>query len=430
MSEIPTFPRVVFGQPLLLARGAGHRPAPRRPGGGAGGARSQDPGHHQPRRRGRDTPPGDPARRGCHPGGCNPLGPATNGRESYRLPHVCAGRASQLAATGPGRRLAGRHDGSAGAGARSPPPPPAAPARTWCHWIQDVHPEIGLALSGSRLLSAASSPWRHWRDAAWRQAGACVAISRDMAVLVAEHGVDPARIRTDSQLGPGRREPRHPGPRDENSLRHEWGLDGNFVSPTPAIWDGCTRSSPCWPPPPSCAMKPDLIFLFIGDGPQRQALEVQAGASLRTCASCRRSPGHSWPRASRRDVHLVTLRAGCERASSRANSMASSRWPVRSSTLARRNVNWRTRCGPAAPASSSMPGSRRRWRPPCASSGMDARPAECHGRRGGRLGPPHRRTAGRPRSLGGGLDGRVVGTRKTRALPAPSELAARTTAPT
>ena len=51
------------------------------------------------------------------------------------------------------------------------------------HWLQDIHPEISLALSDSRLLAALSGPWMRWRDAAWRSAHASVAISRDMAGL-------------------------------------------------------------------------------------------------------------------------------------------------------------------------------------------------------------------------------------------------------
>ena len=71
------------------------------------------------------------------------------------------------------------------------------------HWLQDIHPEIGLALSDSRLLAALSGPWMRWRDAAWRSAYACIAISRDMAGLVSERGISPEHLRVIPNWAPG-----------------------------------------------------------------------------------------------------------------------------------------------------------------------------------------------------------------------------------
>ena len=61
------------------------------------------------------------------------------------------------------------------------------------HWLQDLHPEIALALWPSRLLARLCRPWIRRRNAAWHQAMACVAISRDMAALVGENGVPSAK---------------------------------------------------------------------------------------------------------------------------------------------------------------------------------------------------------------------------------------------
>jgi glycosyltransferase involved in cell wall biosynthesis len=182
------------------------------------------------------------------------------------------------------------------------------------HWIQDVHPEISLALSGSWPLAAASSPWRRWRDAAWRQADVCVAISRDMAGLVAEHGVRPERIRTIPNWAPGG-EALAPVPRDENPLRHEWGLDGKFVVAYSGNLGRVHALEPVLAASAQLRDEPDLVFLFIGDGPQRPALEAQA--RIQGLANVRFLPPQ--PRArlaeslSVGDVHLLTLRAGCER---------------------------------------------------------------------------------------------------------------------
>jgi glycosyltransferase involved in cell wall biosynthesis len=182
------------------------------------------------------------------------------------------------------------------------------------HWVQDVHPEVGLALSGSRALAAVSSPWRRWRDAAWRQADACVAISRDMAGLVGEHGVAPERIRTIPNWAPGG-ETLAPVPADKNSLRHEWGLDGKFVVAYSGNLGRVHALEPVLAAAARLRGEPDLVFLFIGDGPQRQTLEAQA--RTQGLVNVRFLPPQ--PRArlaeslSAGDVHLVTLRAGCER---------------------------------------------------------------------------------------------------------------------
>jgi glycosyltransferase involved in cell wall biosynthesis len=182
------------------------------------------------------------------------------------------------------------------------------------HWIQDVHPEISLALSGSRPLAAVSSPWRRWRDDAWQQADACVTISRDMAGLVGEHGVAPGRIRTIPNWAPGG-ETLAPVSRNENPLRHEWGLDGKFVVAYSGNLGRVHALEPVLAAAADLRDESDLVFLFIGDGPQRRALEAQARSHGLT--NVRFLPPQ--PRArlaeslSAGDVHLVTLRAGCER---------------------------------------------------------------------------------------------------------------------
>lgn len=182
------------------------------------------------------------------------------------------------------------------------------------HWIQDVHPEIGLALSGSWALAAASAPWRRWRDAAWRQADACVAISREMAGLVAEHGVAPGRIRTIPNWAPGG-EALAAVPRDQNPLRKEWGLDGKFVVAYSGNLGRVHALEPVLAAAAQLRSEPGLVFLFIGDGPQRRTLEAQARAQ--GLPNVRFLPPQ--PRArlaeslSAGDVHLLTLRNGCER---------------------------------------------------------------------------------------------------------------------
>jgi colanic acid biosynthesis glycosyl transferase WcaI len=182
------------------------------------------------------------------------------------------------------------------------------------HWIQDIHPEISLALSGSRLLAALCGPWIRRRDAAWRQAHACVAISRDMANLVREHGVPAEQVRIIPNWAVGGAPPAS-GPPAENPLRHEWNLKQKFVVAYSGNLGRVHALEPVLAAAELLRDHPDLVFLFIGDGPCRPALE--ATARSRCLDNVRFLPPQ--PRArladslAVADLHLVTLRSGCER---------------------------------------------------------------------------------------------------------------------
>ena len=180
------------------------------------------------------------------------------------------------------------------------------------HWLQDVHPEISLVLSGSRLLAAASAPWRRRRDAAWRAAAGCVAISGDMAGLVARHGVPPERIHVIRNWAPGALAP---VPAEQNPLREAWGLRDRVAVVYSGNLGRVHILEPVLGAAAALADDPSILFLFVGDGPQRAAL--QAAVRVRQLPNVRFLP--SQPRArlaeslSAADIHLVTLRPGCER---------------------------------------------------------------------------------------------------------------------
>lgn len=182
------------------------------------------------------------------------------------------------------------------------------------HWLQDVHPEIGISLSGSRLLAAVCAPWIRRRDAAWRQAEACVPISRDMAGFVASCGVPPERIRVIPNWALGADSPASGGSR-ENPLREDWRLGDSVAIAYSGNLGRVHALEPVLAAAAALRGAPGLQFLFIGDGPQRPALE--AAARARGLDNVRFLPAQ--PRArlgaslAAADVHLVTLRAGCER---------------------------------------------------------------------------------------------------------------------
>ncbi|MDD2762339.1 MAG: glycosyltransferase family 4 protein [Opitutaceae bacterium] len=182
------------------------------------------------------------------------------------------------------------------------------------HWLQDIHPEIGLALSHSRLLALLSKPWVRRRDAAWQCAQACVAISRDMAALVGQHGLAPKQIRLIPNWASGG-ESLAPVPAEQNPLRRAWGLAGKFVVAYSGNLGRVHALEPVLAAAARLRNEAGLVFLFLGDGPRRPALEAQARAQGLT--NVHFLPPQPQARLSESlsvgDVHLVTLQAGCER---------------------------------------------------------------------------------------------------------------------
>ncbi|OHE83485.1 MAG: hypothetical protein A3G75_04705, partial [Verrucomicrobia bacterium RIFCSPLOWO2_12_FULL_64_8] len=188
------------------------------------------------------------------------------------------------------------------------------PGAALIHWLQDIHPELELALSGSRWLAAASRSWVHRRDLAWRTAHACVVISRDMAGLVREHGVPDGRIHVIPNWAPGG-EALAPVAPEQNPLRQEWNLAGKFVVAYSGNFGRVHALEPVIEAAARLRDEPDLVFLFVGDGPRRPALE--AAVRSQGLKNVRFLPFQPRTRLAENlsagDVHLVTLRPGCER---------------------------------------------------------------------------------------------------------------------
>jgi len=182
------------------------------------------------------------------------------------------------------------------------------------HWLQDIHPEITLALSGNRALARACRPWIRWRDAAWQQGDACVAISRDMAALVVENGVPAARVKVIPNWAPDS-DTMAPVPVEKNLFRHQWGLDGKFVVAYSGNLGRVHALDPLLAAAALLRDDPNIVFLFVGAGAQRAALETKARAQGLT--NVQFQPAQPRTRLAESlsvgDVHLVTLRSGCER---------------------------------------------------------------------------------------------------------------------
>lgn len=177
------------------------------------------------------------------------------------------------------------------------------------HWVQDVYPEIAIALSGQRWLGVLYP----FRNAAWRRADGCVVVGADMADLLADAGVARERIHVIPNRAPAG--VRSLAPLEAAPLRRAWDLEGKFVV---AYSGNLGRVHDLDPILDVAAARRDdarVVFLFIGDGPQRARLEE--AARERALANVQFRP--SQPRShlaetlAVADLHLVTLRAGCER---------------------------------------------------------------------------------------------------------------------
>lgn len=141
------------------------------------------------------------------------------------------------------------------------------------NWLQDVFPEVAAAL-GMRL--AQGIPGRmlvRWRDATLRMAAINVVIGESMAirlrsalpairVRVVPNWVDDVVIK--------------PLPASENPLRNKWGLIGKFIVGYSGNMGRAHSLVPILQAAALLRSDPDVVFLLIGDGAGRPALEAEA----------------------------------------------------------------------------------------------------------------------------------------------------------
>jgi glycosyltransferase involved in cell wall biosynthesis len=177
------------------------------------------------------------------------------------------------------------------------------------HWIQDIYPEVALAVGGPSPLG-----WiRPARDAAWRAAAACVVPGRDMGAVVAAAGVPTGRVRVVPNWPPAGLAP--PSPERIAARRRAWDLEGRFVAAYSGNLGRVHDLAPILETAGQLRDDPGIVFAFVGGGAQRPALEAEA--RRRNLPHVRFFPAQ--PRAelaeslAAADAHLASLRAGCER---------------------------------------------------------------------------------------------------------------------
>lgn len=177
------------------------------------------------------------------------------------------------------------------------------------HWVQDIYPELAIELAGQSWLSLL----RPLRDREWWRATACVTLGTDMASVLAAAGVEQARTAIIPNWAPA-------GtlllPRSASeTLRAEWKLQGKFVVMYSGNLGRVHDLDPVLDVAARLRDEPDVAFLFVGHGAQKTAL--QAEVTRRALTNVFFQPPQPRERLAESlavgDVHLVTLRPGCER---------------------------------------------------------------------------------------------------------------------
>jgi len=175
----------------------------------------------------------------------------------------------------------------------------------WVHWVQDIFPEVAAAVSGRKIVNHLIP----WRDRAWRAADRCVVPGYDMADWVHQHGVPSHRLVVSENWGP-----LGLGPVDSTAWRQRHGLVGRFIVMYSGNLGRVHDFSAIAPLAHALSSELDLSFVFVGDGAQRPALEKQVQAEkLTNLLFLPAQPREELAAVlSAGDLHLVTLREGCE----------------------------------------------------------------------------------------------------------------------
>jgi colanic acid biosynthesis glycosyl transferase WcaI len=176
------------------------------------------------------------------------------------------------------------------------------------HWIQDIYPEIATAVSGRKLPLL----FRAWRNRTWRRADRCVVLGNDMARFVAACGVMTDKILVSPNWAPTGLAPwtelTHSG------LRAEWGLEGKFIVGYSGNLGRVHDLDPVLAIAEALRNEPGIAFVFIGDGAQKPRLQSAVAAQQLTNVFFKPAqPRYRLGEVlSLPDLHLVTLRTGCE----------------------------------------------------------------------------------------------------------------------
>lgn len=180
------------------------------------------------------------------------------------------------------------------------------------HWVQDIYPEVAMALTPNSSLRRLLALLRYPRDLAWRKATGCVTLGSDMAELIHRAGVDLSKLHQIRNWAPKGLEPVPLPLRD--AQRKTWGLEAAFIVLYSGNLGRVHELEPILEIAELLREDPVVHFVFSGNGARKRALEQTArDRGLRTVRfyppQARAGLGSL---LSAGDLHLVTLKEGCE----------------------------------------------------------------------------------------------------------------------
>jgi colanic acid biosynthesis glycosyl transferase WcaI len=179
------------------------------------------------------------------------------------------------------------------------------------HWVQDIYPDVAIAVTGQQWLRCFSP----FRNAAWRGADACVTVSSEMSEVILEACVDPSRIQVIPNWAPAGLRFTPSSDPAVAALKRKWQLDNKFAILYSGNLGRVHDLKPILVAAQRLCSEPKIVFVFIGGGAQRDALAAEA--HRRAVSNVIFLPAqpreHLATTLAAGDIHLVTLRPGCER---------------------------------------------------------------------------------------------------------------------
>lgn len=180
------------------------------------------------------------------------------------------------------------------------------------NWLQDIFPEVAGML-GLRIVRGPTEGALRWaRNATLRAATTNVVLGNRMKAVVQAQGVRPEQVRVIPNWADG--DAIQPIGKDVNPLRKSWGLVGRFVVAYSGNLGRAHDFETVLGASEILRMRSDIVFLFIGGGAQRAAVEKEADS--RALPNVLFKPYQPRDRLTESlgvgDVHLVSLNPALE----------------------------------------------------------------------------------------------------------------------
>ncbi len=179
---------------------------------------------------------------------------------------------------------------------------------TLIHWVQDIFPEVAVAVFGIPLLNV----FRRARDAGWQAARLCVMPGEAMRAMVITRGMDASRTLTIPNWSPVGLSPAPLAAIEVWKDSHK--LAGKFVVMYSGNFGRVHDFRWFVPLAKLLGGNPRVVFVLVGHGPRLAALQKEIARARLTNVrvlppTSREDLGVTLSAA---DAHLVSLRAGCE----------------------------------------------------------------------------------------------------------------------